>query len=193
MLLARERQNKRKHSLKSTAGRKMDRLLPYNKAHAKRYCHVRAQSMAIYSARNMSSVWAEKWLIGDTREIGGARFPARKSPNLAAPPQAKSRLPRSTAAHFGGFNSRYDTLLVVHLRVTYVRSSRVLACNHVRPPCSVTSDVDDVAFPTSTSNMRAYARLAEWACTRRNAVTQSFEPRRVDHDGRTWRGLISRR
>lgn len=35
--------------------------------------------------------------------------------------------------------------------------------SHVRPSCSVTSDVDDVAFPTSTSNMRAYARLAEWA------------------------------
>lgn len=134
-------------------------------------------------------------------------LPSRKSPNIArrysSPRATESRLPQNTTAHFSGFNSRCDTLRAsCDLRLASARAyvlrtcvlafacvrARVLACNHVRPSCSVTSDVDDVAFPTSTSNMRAYARLAEWACTHCSAVMQSFEPRRVDH-GRTWRRI----
>lgn len=82
------------------------------------YCHVRTQSMAIYSTRNMSSVrvisCVKKWLIVDTRKIAESDVFLRGKSiwNLYwSLRTTKSCLPQNTTAHFSGFNSRYDTLL----------------------------------------------------------------------------------
>lgn len=165
----------------------MNVLFPRNKAHAKCHCHVWTQSMAIYSTRNKSSVCVVSYVKKVTnrwRAKDRGVQPSRKLSNLARqyslPRTTKSRFPQNTTAHFSGFNSRYDTFLVVQLiprAVPAVLRTCVLAVRVCARTCARMQPRKAFLFRDERRRCRVSDKHEQHACLRKISGMSLHTPR----------------